>query len=75
MLAALKTPGITTIKAKKSRDHTELLFKSLNLPIKIKKNLNYDHIEINGEQNFNGFNYNVPGDISSSYFFDGYLAE
>ncbi len=69
MLAALKTPGITTIKAKKSRDHTELLFKSLNLPIKIKKNLNYDNIEINGEQNFNGFNYNVPGDISSSSFF------
>ena len=69
MLAALKTPGTTTIKAKKSRDHTELLFKSLNLPIKIKKNLNYDNIEINGEQNFNGFNYNVPGDISSSSFF------
>lgn len=69
MLAALKTPGITTIKAKKSRDHTELLFKSLNLPIKIKKNLNYDHIEIDGEQNFNGFNYKVPGDISSSSFF------
>ena len=29
MLAALKTPGITFIKAKKSRDHTELLSKVL----------------------------------------------
>ena len=69
MLAALKTPGITIINAKKSRDHTELLFKSLSLPIKIKKKFNYDYIEIKGEQNFTGFNYNVPGDISSSSFF------
>ena len=37
MLASLKSPGITNIKAKKSRDHTELLFKSLNIPINIKK--------------------------------------
>ncbi len=69
MLAALKTPGITTIKARRSRNHTELLFKSLNIPIKIKKKFNYDHIEIKGEQNFDGFNYHVPGDISSCSFF------
>ena len=31
MLAALKTPGITKIVAKKSRNHTELLFKSLKI--------------------------------------------
>ena len=37
MLAALNTKGITKIKAKKSRNHTELLFKHLNLPIKINK--------------------------------------
>ena len=37
MLAAIKTPGITKIKAKKSRNHTELLFKNLKIPIKIKK--------------------------------------
>ena len=37
MLAALNTNGETTIKAKKSRDHSELLFKYLDLPIKIKK--------------------------------------
>ena len=37
MLAALNTAGKTYIKAKKSRDHTEILFKHLKLPIKIKK--------------------------------------
>jgi len=69
MLAALKTPGITTIKAKKSRNHTELLFRNLNIPIKIKKTYNFDNIEIRGEQNFKGFNYHIPGDISSCSFF------
>ena len=37
MLAALNTVGKTMIKAKKSRNHSELLFKYLNIPIKIKK--------------------------------------
>ena len=37
MLAALNTNGQTIIKAKKSRNHTELLFKYLKLPIKISK--------------------------------------
>ncbi len=69
MLAAIKTPGITTIKAKKSRDHTELLFKELKIPIKISKNKKYDLIKIHGPSNFSGFNYNVPGDISSCAFF------
>ena len=38
MLSALNTFGETTIKCKKSRDHTEKLFKYLKLPIKICKN-------------------------------------
>ena len=37
MLAALNTEGETFIKAKKSRNHTELLFKYLKIPIKIKR--------------------------------------
>ena len=37
LLAAMKTPGITKIKAINSRTHTENLFKYLKLPIKIKK--------------------------------------
>ena len=69
MLAALKTPGITKIKAKKSRNHTELLFKNLNIPIKIQKKLNYDFIQVKGISNFKGFSYKIPGDISSCSFF------
>jgi len=34
MLAAINASGITSIKAKKSRNHTELLFKYLKIPIK-----------------------------------------
>ncbi len=37
MFAALNTFGETIIKAKKSRDHSELLFKYLKLPIKVIK--------------------------------------
>ena len=69
MLAALKTPGETIIKAKKSRDHTELLFKYLKIPIKISKTKNYDIIRVTGPSNFRGFEYKIPGDISSSSFF------
>ena len=38
MLAALNSPGQTVIKAKKSRDHTENIFKYLGIPIIVKKN-------------------------------------
>ena len=69
MLAALKTAGITKIKAKKSRNHTELLFRKLGVPIKIIRKANYDFIEVKGKYNFKGFEYHVPGDISSSSFF------
>jgi len=69
ILAAIKTPGITKIKAKKSRDHTELLLKNLGFPIKVNQKKNFDFIEINGQNNFRGFEYTIPGDISSSAFF------
>ena len=69
LLAALNASGKTFIKAKKSRDHTEILFKNLKIPIKVKKTKNYDYIEIEGKKNFKAFNYNIPGDISSSAFF------
>ena len=69
MLAALNTKGTTTIKAKKSRNHTELFFKYLNIPIRIKKERKYDLIEVNGLHQYNSFNYTIPGDISSSAFF------
>ena len=69
MLAALNASGTTLIKAKKSRDHTELLFKYLKIPIKIKKTKKYDFIKIKKPKKIESFNYKIPGDISSSAFF------
>ena len=69
MFAALNSIGTTFIKAKKSRNHSELLFKYLKIPIKIKKNKKYDFINIKKPKKINAFNYQVPGDISSSAFF------
>tara|TARA_Y100001970_G_scaffold292469_1_gene433885 strand:- start:630 stop:1958 length:1329 start_codon:yes stop_codon:yes gene_type:complete len=68
MLAALNAPGTTIIKSKKSRDHTELFYKFLKIPIKIKKKKYFDIIKIEGKNNFKAFNYNIPGDFSSSAF-------
>jgi len=69
MLAALNTKGETIIKAKKSRDHSELLFKYLRLPIKIVKKKRYDLIKIKGGKKIPVLNYKIPADISSSAFF------
>ena len=69
MLAALNTKGTTIIKAKKSRNHTELLYQYLNLPIKLEKKKNFDLIKIDGGKKIQPFNYKIPSDISSSAFF------
>ena len=69
MLAALHASGTTSIKAKKSRNHSELLFKYLKIPIKIKKNKKYDFIDVKKPKKIKAFNYKIPGDISSSAFF------
>ncbi len=69
MFASLFTPGKINIVAKKSRDHTEIMFQNLNIPIKIKKKPNYDFITIQRPQKINNFNIKIPGDISSSSFF------
>tara|TARA_X000000950_G_scaffold259737_1_gene328413 strand:+ start:3034 stop:4356 length:1323 start_codon:yes stop_codon:yes gene_type:complete len=69
MLAALNTDGETIIKAKKSRDHSELLFKHLKLPIKIERKKNYDLIKIRGKKKIPALNYKIPSDISSCAFF------
>ena len=69
MLAALNAPGKTIIKAKKSRNHTEIFFKNLKIPIKVKKKENFDIIEVQGNKNFKSFNYKIPSDISSGAFF------
>ena len=69
MLAAINAIGTTSIKAKKSRNHSELLFKYLKIPIKIKKTKKYDFIDIKKTKKIKAFNYRIPGDISSSAFF------
>ena len=69
MFAALKSEGTTKIKAKKSRDHTEILLKHLKIPINIKKTKNFDYISIRGVKKINSLKYRIPGDMSSSAFF------
>ena len=69
IFGGMRTEGKTTIKAKKSRNHTELMCKYLNLPIKVKNKKNYDLIEISKINNIRKFNYKIPSDISSAAFF------
>ena len=69
IFAGLRTEGTTIIKAKKSRDHTELLLKYLKLPISILKTKRYDLIKIKKAEKINSFKYHIPSDISSASFF------
>ena len=69
IFAGMRTQGTTIIKARKSRDHSEVLCKFLNLPISIKKNKNFDYIKVNRVKKIHALNYNIPSDISSSAFF------
>ena len=52
IFGALRSKGTSLIKAKKSRNHTELLCKHLNLPISIKNKFN-DLIKVNNFKNLN----------------------
>jgi len=69
IFAGLKTDGTTIIRAKKSRNHTELLCKYLKLPVKIQTKKNYDVIKVNKAKKIKPFNYKIPSDISSGAFF------
>ena len=69
ILGGLRAEGKTYIKAKKSRNHTELLCKYLKLPIRIKKKKKYDLIEVEKVKKIKPLNYKIPSDISSSAFF------
>ena len=69
ILAALKTNGTTLIKAKKSRNHTELLCKDLNLPLKVISKNTFDYIKVNKVNLIKPLKYVIPSDISSSAFF------
>jgi 3-phosphoshikimate 1-carboxyvinyltransferase len=69
ILAGLRTKGTTIIKAKKSRNHTELMCKHLGLPVLVKSGKNYDQIKVKKMKKINSFDYKIPSDISSSAFF------
>ena len=69
IFAGMRTEGTTVIKAKKSRNHTELLCKYLKIPLTLIKKEKYDEIKIKKVKNINTLNYNIPSDISSSAFF------
>ena len=69
IFAGMRTDGTTIIKAKKSRNHTELLCKYLRLPISVKKKNDFDEIKIRKVKKINIINYDIPSDISSGAFF------
>ena len=69
IFGGMLTNGTTIIKAKKSRNHTELLCKYLKLPITVKKIKNYDIIRVRKANIIKPLNYKIPSDISSSAFF------
>ena len=69
IFAALKTNGTTIIKAKKSRNHTELLCKYLKLPLTVIKKKNIDLIKVKKASYIKPLNYKIPSDISSASFF------
>ena len=69
IFGGIRANGKTIIRAKKSRDHTELFCKYLKLPIKIQKKGNLDIIQIDQVKKIQRIKYNIPSDISSSAFF------
>jgi 3-phosphoshikimate 1-carboxyvinyltransferase len=69
IFAGMRANGETIIKAKKSRNHTELLCKYLNLPIKVENKKNHDLIKVNKVKKIKKLNYNISSDISSAAFF------
>ena len=69
IFGGIRSNGTTVIKARKSRNHTENLFKYLKLPIIVKPKKNYDEIRIKKPKIIKPLNYNIPSDISSSAFF------
>jgi 3-phosphoshikimate 1-carboxyvinyltransferase len=69
IFAGMRTCGTTLIKAKKSRNHTELMCKYLKLPVTVENKKNYDLIKVKKVKEIKPFDYKIPSDISSSAFF------
>ena len=69
IFAGMRTSGTTLIKAKKSRNHTELMCKYLKLPVTVENKKSYDLIKVKKVKEIKPFDYKIPSDISSSAFF------
>jgi len=70
MLAALNTSGKTIIKENNiTRDHTEIMLKSLNANINIQKENSVNLIKIIGKTELKSKDISVPSDLSSASFF------
>ena len=69
IFAGMRTSGTTLIKAKKSRNHTELMCKYLKLPMTVENKKNYDLIKVKKVKEIKPLDYKIPSDISSSAFF------
>ena len=68
IFASILSPGSTTIIAKKSRTHTELMLSHFKAGIKVIKKKNFDIIKIKGQKDFRGAEVDIGGDISSAIF-------
>ena len=67
LLAALNTPGITSVETNKiSRNHTENLLATIGADIKIKKMKKGELITLRGQKNLSPFSIKIPGDPSSA---------
>ena len=69
LLAALSTPGVTTVEEREiSRNHTEIFLNKISADIKIKKLKKGNLISLTGQKNLSAFNYKVGADPSSAAF-------
>ena len=70
IFAALNTAGKTRIIEKNiTRDHTEIMLKYFGANIEVKKNDNFNQIDIIGKTELTSNDISVPADLSSSAFF------
>jgi 3-phosphoshikimate 1-carboxyvinyltransferase len=69
LLAAMNVAGITTIiENERTRDHTELMMEGLGLDIKTYDKDGKHFIELQGQNQYDAQDFQVPGDPSSAAF-------
>lgn len=69
ILAALNTPGVTTIiESESTRDHTELMLRGLGAEINVQQIDGKHHINVKGYPKLKAIDIKVPSDPSSAAF-------